>query len=54
MESCFNAGDITGAVIGTFVATLILMGIIWLVYTKMKKRKAKSKSNDLFIYKYFL
>ncbi|XP_035704322.1 serine-rich adhesin for platelets isoform X3 [Folsomia candida] len=41
MESCFNAGDITGAVIGTFVATLILMGIIWLVYTKMKKRKAK-------------
>jgi len=52
MADCgYSAGSLTGAIIGTFVATLVLIGVIWFIYNRQKKRKLQSKLNFSIILK---
>ena len=44
----YGDGDIAGAVIGTFVATLVLATIIYFIHERRRRQRLKSKLFNIF------
>lgn len=40
-DTCFGAGSVAGAVIGTFLTTILLLAVAGLLYRQWRKRKGE-------------
>ncbi|KAL7290053.1 hypothetical protein TKK_0015782 [Trichogramma kaykai] len=47
-DTCFSAGSIAGAVIGTFAVTCLLFGLAALIYRQWRRHKGESTKSTMF------
>lgn len=49
---CYGPGSIAGAVIGTFLTTILLLAVVTLLYKQWRKRKGKIFIHFMILYNY--
>ncbi|TGZ46061.1 Uncharacterized protein DBV15_12949 [Temnothorax longispinosus] len=45
-DACFGAGSVAGAVIGTFLTTILLLAVAALLYRQWRRHKSESLSTS--------